>query len=141
MRLKSLLIISGAVLVLLIVFLYIIPIPVMSISSNNVSPHEEISIKIFNLGLRNLELGNPYIIEKKEDGEWVKVETVEDCPPFTREAYQLPPGTSYSQQLDWCSISEEPGSYRVSKDVTYDRERSRPMRITVSAVFAVAGGD
>lgn len=92
MRLKSLLIISGAVLVLLIVFLYIIPIPVMSISSNNVSPHEEISIKIFNLGLRNLELGNPYIIEKKEDGEWVKVETVEDCPPLHKGSISITAG-------------------------------------------------
>ena len=68
-----------------------------------------------------LQTGTPYALERKENGEWVAVETtpVDGEIAWTMEAWAIPANEETEWEVDWSRLYGElpAGSYRISKSV------------------------
>lgn len=72
-----------------------------------------------NLSGRDLEYGNPYFIEKYEDGYWRSASTINDL-YFTMPAFELKNGESKELNINWeYGYGKLRGKYRIVKDFSY----------------------
>lgn len=72
-----------------------------------------------NLSDRDLEYGNPYSIEKYENGFWKSTPTVNDL-YFTMPAFSLKKGESKELSINWeYGYGKLKGKYRIVKDFSY----------------------
>ena len=72
-----------------------------------------------NLSDKDLEYGNPYTIEKYENGYWQSVETKNDI-IFTLPAYGLKKNQSVEIKIDWeYGYGKLKGKYRIVKSFSY----------------------
>lgn len=72
-----------------------------------------------NLSDRDLEYGNPYSIEKYEDGYWKSAPTINDL-YFTMPAFGLNKGESKELNINWeYGYGKLKGKYRIVKEFSY----------------------
>ena len=72
-----------------------------------------------NLSDKDLEYGNPYSIEKYEDGFWKSASTINDL-YFTMPAFGLNKGESKELSINWeYAYGKLKGKYRIVKDFSY----------------------
>ena len=72
-----------------------------------------------NLSDRNLEYGNPYSIEKYENGYWKSAPTINDL-YFTMPAFSLNKGESKELNINWeYGYGKLKGKYRIVKEFSY----------------------
>lgn len=74
---------------------------------------------VTNLSDRDLEYGNPYSIEKYENGYWKSAPTINDL-YFTMPAFGLNKGESKELSINWeYGYGKLKGKYRIVKDFSY----------------------
>lgn len=74
---------------------------------------------VTNLSDRDLEYGNPYSIEKYENGYWKSATTINDL-YFTMPAFGLSKGESKELSINWeYGYGKLKGKYRIVKDFSY----------------------
>ena len=82
--------------------------------------------------------GNPVWIEKKQDGKWYKLETIEDI-AFTLPAYELKAGEVKEVNLDWKDIYGKlaSGTYRIVKNISYQYEEDNYKTFDIAVEFNI----
>src|SRR5690625_2654995 len=86
-------------------------------------PVTEVTVILENKGNESVEYGNPYYIDKLQDGNWFEVPHKEMI-AFTMEAYELHSGESFKQEiaLDDLKYTLTEGTYRIRKSVYANSE-------------------
>ena len=78
-----------------------------------------LTMVVENLSDRDLEYGNPYSIEKYENGFWKSASTINDL-YFTMPAFGLNKGESKELSINWeYGYGKLKGKYRIVKDFSY----------------------
>lgn len=85
---------------------------------------------------KNIEYGNPYRIEHKQDGKWYKIDVELN---FTLPAFILKPYETKEIELDWEYGYGKlaPGTYRIIKDVDYEYETGKYKKINIATEFTI----
>lgn len=90
----------------------------MKLKENTLS-NVGLTMIIENLSNKDLEYGNPYSIEKYENGYWKSVPTIMDI-YFTMPAFGLKKGKSKELSINWeYGYGKLKGKYRIVKDFSY----------------------
>ena len=90
----------------------------MEIKENSLS-NVGLTMIIKNLSNRDLQYGNPFSIEKYENGFWVTEPTINDL-FFTMPAFSLNKGESKELNINWeYGYGKLKGKYRIVKDFSY----------------------
>ena len=75
-----------------------------------------------NLSNRDLQYGNPYSIEKYENGFWVSAPTINDL-FFTLPAFSLKKGETKELSINWeYGYGKLAGKYRIVKEFSYEEK-------------------
>ncbi len=84
----------------------------------------------------DVQYGNPYSIEIKEDGEWHKID-VELY--FNLPAYILKSNTSEELKLNWENSYGKlaTGTYRIIKGIDYEKEEGKYETFNITAEFTI----
>ena len=78
-----------------------------------------LTMVVENLSDRDLEYGNPYSIEKYENGFWKSAQTINDL-YFTMPAFGLNKGESKELSINWeYGYGKLKGKYRIVKEFSY----------------------
>lgn len=86
----------------------------------NTLTHVGLTMIIENLSNKHLSYGNPYSIEKYEDGYWKTLRPINDV-AFTLPAYGLNKGESKELSINWeYGYGKLDGKYRIVKSFSYE---------------------
>jgi len=73
---------------------------------------------------KDLEYGNPYSIEKYENGYWKSVQTINDL-NFTLQAFSISKNATKELNINWeYSYGKLKGKYRIVKDFSYQEKNN-----------------
>lgn len=91
---------------------------------------------IYNNSEYECTYGNPFTLEKKENGSWYKMKNINDL-VFNMPAFSVPVGGSVEMNISWEVFygALESGTYRIVKDVTIQSEPNE--EIVVAAEFTI----
>lgn len=90
----------------------------MEIKENTLS-NVGLTMIVKNLSDRDLQYGNPFSIEKYENGFWISAPTINDL-FFTMPAFSLNKGESKELNINWeYGYGKLKGKYRIVKDFSY----------------------
>lgn len=85
----------------------------------NTLSNKGLTMVVKNLSNKDLEYGNPYLIEKFDNGMWTTVKTINDI-AFTLPAYSLKQNDSVELEINWeYGYGKLKGKYRIVKDFDY----------------------
>ncbi len=87
---------------------------------------------------KDYSYGNPFGIEKSQDGKWYKLETINDI-AFTLPAYGLKSGESKELSLYWKDMYGElkSGTYRIVKSISYQYEEGKYKTFYIAVEFKI----
>ena len=82
--------------------------------------------------------GNPFWIEKEQNGKWYKLETIEET-AFTLPAYEIKSGEVKELNLDWKDIYGKltSGTYRIVKSISYQYEKDNYKTLDIAVEFNI----
>ena len=96
------------------------------------------TLLLINNSDKTYSYGNPFWIEKEQDGKWYKLEVKEGI-AFTLPAYGIKSGEVKEWNLDWENMYGKlaSGTYRIVKDVSYQYEKDNYKTFNLSVEFNI----